>query len=57
LSGAGWLAAAGLALPAMLLARQVARFDMHDPALCLALFRANRDVGILVALALLLGRL
>jgi 4-hydroxybenzoate polyprenyltransferase len=30
---------------------------MHDPARCLALFRANRDVGILVALALLLGRL
>ncbi|MCS6932848.1 MAG: 4-hydroxybenzoate octaprenyltransferase [Acetobacteraceae bacterium] len=57
LSGAHWLAAAGLALPAVLLARQVAAFDMHDPARCLALFRANRDVGILVALALLLGRL
>lgn len=57
LSGAGWLAAAGLAAPAVLLARQVARFDMHDPAACLALFRANRDVGVLVALALLLGRL
>jgi 4-hydroxybenzoate polyprenyltransferase len=46
-----------LALPAALLARQVATFDMHDPAHCLALFRSNRDVGILVALALLLGRL
>ncbi|MFN6954590.1 MAG: UbiA family prenyltransferase, partial [Acetobacteraceae bacterium] len=57
LSGAHWLAAAALALPAVLLARQVATFDMHDPARCLALFRANRDVGVLVALALLLGRL
>jgi 4-hydroxybenzoate polyprenyltransferase len=57
LSGAHWLAAAALALPAVLLARQVAAFDMHDPARCLALFRANRDVGLLVALALLLGRL
>jgi 4-hydroxybenzoate polyprenyltransferase len=57
LSGAGWLAAAALAAPALLLARQVATFDMHDPARCLALFRSNRDVGILVALALLLGRL
>jgi 4-hydroxybenzoate polyprenyltransferase len=57
LSGAHWLAAMALALPAALLARQVATFDMHDPAHCLALFRSNRDVGILVALALLLGRL
>ena len=57
LSGAHWLAAVALALPAVLLARQVALFDMHDPARCLALFKANRDVGILVALALLLGRL
>lgn len=57
LSGAGWLAAVALALPAALLARQVALFDMRDPARCLALFRANRDVGVLVALALLLGRL
>ena len=57
LSGAHWLAAAALAVPAVLLARQVVLFDMHDPARCLALFRSNRDVGVLVALALLLGRL
>jgi 4-hydroxybenzoate polyprenyltransferase len=57
LAGAHWLAAVGLALPAMLLARQVAAFDMHDPARCLALFRANREVGLAVAAALLLGRL
>ena len=36
-----------------LLARQVVALDIHDPALCLRLFKANRDVGILIALALL----
>ena len=46
-----------LALPAILLARQVARLDIADPALCLRLFRANRDVGLAVALAILAGRL
>ena len=52
----GWYYAA-LLLPAGLLARQVVRLDIHDPAACLALFRANRDVGLAVALALLVGRL
>lgn len=45
-----------LAWPAVLLARQVQRLDIHDPALCLSLFRANRDVGLTVALALLAGQ-
>ncbi len=44
-------------LPAWLLARQVRRLDIHDPALCLALFRSNREVGFAIALALVLGRL
>ncbi len=63
LAAAGWLAGlsplyyAALLLPAALLARQVARLDIHDPALCLALFKANREAGLAVALALLLGRL
>jgi 4-hydroxybenzoate polyprenyltransferase len=34
----------------------VRRLDIHDPALCLALFRSNREVGLAVAAALLLGR-
>ena len=60
---AGWLAGSGvwfwpaLALPAALLGWQVWRLDIHDPALCLRLFKANREVGLAVALAFLAGRL
>ena len=46
-----------LKLPAALLARQIARLDIHDPALCLTLFHANREVGLAIGLAILLGRL
>jgi 4-hydroxybenzoate polyprenyltransferase len=59
----GWRAGLGawfypaLALPAALFARQVAALDIHDPALCLRLFRANREAGLAVALALLIGRM
>lgn len=58
---AGWLAHLGawfypaLLLPAALLARQVIVLDINDPALCLRLFRANREVGIAAALAILAG--
>ncbi|MDE2334476.1 MAG: 4-hydroxybenzoate octaprenyltransferase [Rhodospirillales bacterium] len=45
-----------LVLPALLLAWQVVRLDVNDPALCLALFKANRNTGLLVALAILVGR-
>ena len=59
----GWLA--GLSpwfypalLPAVaLLARQVVTLDIDDPGHCLRLFKANREVGLAVALALALGRL
>ncbi|MFM7305633.1 MAG: 4-hydroxybenzoate octaprenyltransferase [Alphaproteobacteria bacterium] len=60
---AGWLAGLapwyllGLALPGAMLARQVIQLDIADPALCLRLFKANRDVGLAIAAALLLGRL
>lgn len=60
---AGWLAGLapwyllGLALPGAMLARQVIRLDIADPALCLRLFKANRDVGLAIAVAFLLGRL
>jgi 4-hydroxybenzoate polyprenyltransferase len=45
-----------LLLPAALLANQVLRLDIDDPALCLRLFNSNREVGLAVALAILLGR-
>ncbi len=59
---AGWAAGLGgwfwpaLLLPAALLARQVTTLDIRDQAGCLALFKANREVGLAVTLAFLLGR-
>jgi 4-hydroxybenzoate polyprenyltransferase len=45
-----------LTIPAALLVRVVVRLDVDDPALCLALFKANREVGLAIGLAILLGR-
>jgi 4-hydroxybenzoate polyprenyltransferase len=56
-AGLGWGFWAALPLPAALLARQVVRLDEDDPALCLRLFKANREVGLAVGLAILAGRL
>jgi 4-hydroxybenzoate polyprenyltransferase len=56
-AGLHWLYLPGLLLPAALLARQVATLDIHDPGHCLRLFKANREVGLAIALAFLLGRL
>lgn len=61
LAGAGLAAGAGgafypaLVLPAGMLAWQVMRLDINDPVVCLRLFRANRDAGLAVALAILAG--
>ncbi|MBR0679725.1 4-hydroxybenzoate octaprenyltransferase [Roseomonas eburnea] len=63
LASSGWLAGLSawflpaLLLPAALLARQVVALDIRDPALCLRLFKANREVGLAIALAFLIGRL
>jgi len=45
-----------LVLPAALLARQILLLDISNPALCLALFNSNREVGLAIALAILVGR-
>jgi len=58
---AGWLAGLGvwfwpaLVLPAVLLSYQLVTLDIHDPAGCLRLFRLNRETGIAVAAAILVG--
>jgi 4-hydroxybenzoate polyprenyltransferase len=52
-----WFGVLALALPAALLARQIWLLDIGNPALCLALFKSNREVGLAVALAILIGRL
>ena len=63
LAGVGHLAglSAGfyalLAVAAAMLGWQVARLDIDDKAQCLRLFKANREVGLVVGLALLAGRL
>jgi 4-hydroxybenzoate polyprenyltransferase len=45
-----------LVVPAALLAREVWMLDVNDPALCLALFKSNKWVGLAVGLALVAGR-
>ena len=55
LAGLAWPFLAGLVLPAGLLALQVATVDIDDPARCLRLFKLNRETGLAVAAAILLG--
>ena len=57
LGGLSWAFFAALVVPAGLLARQIVRLDIHNPGLCLRLFKANREVGLAIGLAVLLGRL
>jgi 4-hydroxybenzoate polyprenyltransferase len=48
LCDAGVLFWLGLAAFAAQLCRQIARLDIRDPALCLALFKSNRDAGLML---------
>ena len=56
----GWLAggrlifAVGLAAFAVHLAWQVKRIDISDPALCLRLFKSNRDAGLILFAGMIL---
>jgi 4-hydroxybenzoate polyprenyltransferase len=53
-AGAGAIALIGLALFGAHLAWQVGRLDVNDPALCLTLFKSNRDAGLLLFAGLVL---
>jgi 4-hydroxybenzoate polyprenyltransferase len=56
-AGGSWPSWLGLGLFAAHLASQVARLDTENPAVCLTLFRSNRDAGALLFLGLLLDAL
>ena len=51
---AGWI---GLAVFAVHLGWQIARLDISDPAVCLRVFRSNRDAGLLLFAGLLVDAL
>jgi 4-hydroxybenzoate polyprenyltransferase len=53
LAGARWPAWIGLAAFAAHLVWQIRRLAINDPALCLRIFRSNRDAGLLLFLGLL----
>lgn len=48
LAGARWPAWIGLAAFALHLAWQVRRLDISNPALCLRIFKSNRDAGLIL---------
>ena len=53
MAGSGYPAWLGLAAFAVHLGWQIARLEIGDPALCLRLFRSNRDAGLLLLAGLL----
>jgi 4-hydroxybenzoate polyprenyltransferase len=53
LAGVRWPAWIGLAAFALHLVWQVRRLDISDPALCLRIFKSNRDAGLLLFAGLL----
>jgi 4-hydroxybenzoate polyprenyltransferase len=57
LSGAGFSAWAGLVAFAAHLGWQIARLKIGDPALCLRIFKSNRDAGLLLFAGLLVDAL
>jgi 4-hydroxybenzoate polyprenyltransferase len=56
-AGGGAVFAVGLSAFAAHLAWQIKRLDIDDPALCLAVFKSNRDAGLILFAALALDAL
>jgi 4-hydroxybenzoate polyprenyltransferase len=56
-AGAGVIFALGLTVFASHLAWQVVTLDVDDPALCLAVFKSNRDAGLILFAALVFDAL
>jgi len=56
-TGLGFVFAFAMLMPGAHLLWQLRSFNTGSPLLCLKLFRANRDTGALIALALVLGAL
>jgi len=54
MADAGWIFAIGLAAFALHLAWQVRRLDISDGALCLRLFKSNRDAGLILFAGMIL---
>ena len=54
MAGGGPIFAAGLIAFAIHLAWQVWRLDIDDPALCLRVFKSNRDAGLILFGAMLI---
>ena len=54
-AGLGLIFILAMTLPALHFLWQMRKLRIEDPALCLKLFRSNRDAGALIALALLIG--
>ncbi len=54
MAGGSWIFMLGLLAFAIHLSWQVVTIDIDDPAHCLKLFRANRDAGLILFLAMLL---
>ncbi len=52
-AGMGWIYATAIAAVATHFLWQVASLDVHDPANCLARFRANRDAGFILLLGMI----